>query len=121
MPRNLNGSVLMTETIEQSAVVIWSMARDLASPRASGTPLNAERNVRYIASVLNAYAAAHAHTSILAAEVLKTYSATEKVKHLTAEVKQLKSQLDAKKKKGVCDQTDSERNRDHAGVVTDER
>jgi len=83
----------VSETIEQSANTIWGMARDLAQERPSGTPLNCERNVKYIVSVLAAYAVKHAEASIVVMEVMKVAGYAERIRNLQAEVKKLKEQL----------------------------
>ena len=82
----------MRETIEESAAKIWGVARDLASPHASGASLNSERNIKYIASMLSAYAALHAEKSLLAMEAYKTAAALEQVKQRDAVIRQLKTE-----------------------------
>lgn len=82
-----------SETIEQSANVIWGLARDLAQTSFRGTSLNCERNVKYIMSLLEAYAVNHAESSIVVMEVLKTAGYAERIRQLMAEVKDLKSKL----------------------------
>jgi len=89
------------ETIEESAGVIWSMARDLAMPRESGTSLNCERNIRYITSVLSAYAVKHAGSSIIVMEAVKTAGYAEQLKQAMADIKTLKAQL-SKKEGTAC-------------------
>lgn len=91
-----------TETIEQSANVIWGLARDLAQQQPSGMALNSERNVRYIASLLEAYAVRHAEASIVVLEVQKTAGHAERVRQLMAELKALKIALSQVEKGNVA-------------------
>ena len=87
----------MKETVQQSAEKIWGIARDLASPSVSGTALNTERQVKHIASMLEAYALMHAQDSLVAIEVLKSAGYLEQIKNLKSEIKELKAKLDTNK------------------------
>ena len=80
----------MKETIEDCAAIVWGLARDLSSPRSSGTPLNSERNIKHIASIIQAYAICHAETESVAREAYKVESLKEEIKALKKTIGELK-------------------------------
>lgn len=88
----------MKETIEQSAATIWGIARDLASPHYIGASLNCERNIKYIASVISAFAAKHAEDQIVTAEASKAALAQEHLRNAQNEIKHLHQLAKAKEK-----------------------
>lgn len=83
----------MTETIEECAEYVWGMARDLASPSVSGTPLNSERNVKHIASVIKAYAKMHAEAEAVASEARKVGQLKQQATELRRQIGELKLAL----------------------------
>ena len=78
--------------VEDAARVLWELARDLASPRVSGTPLNSERAVKQLSVVIEAVAKAFAHDQVQQLQLKELVKSQVENNRLVNKLRQLKEQ-----------------------------
>ena len=74
-----------SEIAIEAASDIWSMARDLSSPRSSGSPLNLERNLKHLARMIDSAA-------VQRAGELELERQTERIADLKSELRAARSE-----------------------------
>ena len=85
--------MMTSMTSEQAAEAVWQIARDLASPRYSGTSLNAQRNVRNLALAIEAVAATLATDLQVTAVAKENVALKQTLNDLRSEFKSLRGEL----------------------------
>jgi hypothetical protein len=109
----------VSKSIEESALVLWGLARDLAADATKGTALNSQRAIKQLVEVIEAMAWRYALDMAVVAEASKNEVLRAKVVELGAHVTALRQAVkvaDARVK-ALEARTPGRRSKLHSGLL----